>query len=42
MTSIRLARKEDLNELAKIYKDLYGESILNEDWSIEKSYGRSF
>lgn len=39
MTNIRLAIKEDLNELAKIYKDLYGESILNEDWSIEKSYG---
>lgn len=39
MTNIRLARKEDLDELAKIYKDLYGESILNEDWSIEKSYG---
>ena len=32
MTNIRLARKEDLDELAKIYKDLYGKSILNEDW----------
>lgn len=39
MTNIRLVRKEDLDELAKIYKDLYGKSILNEDWSIEKSYG---
>ena len=31
MTNIRLAVKEELNELAKIYKDLYGESTLNED-----------
>lgn len=39
MINIRLAKKEDLKELARIYKNLYGESILNEDWSIEKSYG---
>lgn len=39
MTNIRLAKKDDLDNLAKIYKDLYGESILKEDWSIEKSYG---
>lgn len=39
MINIRLVKKEDLKELAKIYRDLYGKSILNEDWSIEKSYG---
>ena len=38
MTNIRLAKKDDLDNLAKIYKDLYGESILKEDWSIEKCY----
>lgn len=38
MTNIRLVKKEDLKVLAKIYKDLYGKSILKEDWSIEKAY----
>lgn len=37
MLNIRLVKEEDLEELAKIYKELYGESILNEDWSIEKA-----
>lgn len=39
MVNIRLVKKEDLMTLAKIYKDLYGKSILNEDWTREKSYG---
>lgn len=37
MTNIRLAKKEDLDILAEIYKELYGNSILGEDWATEKS-----
>lgn len=38
MIDIRLVKEGDLKELAKVYKDLYGKSILKEDWSIEKSH----
>ena len=37
MINIRLVREEDLDILAEIYKDLYGNSVLEEDWSVEKS-----
>jgi len=37
MINTRLGRKEDLRLLAEIYKELYGDSILGEDWAIEKS-----
>lgn len=33
MIKLRLVRKEDLKPLAKIYKDLYCSSILNENWT---------
>lgn len=32
MINIRLVREEDLDILAEIYKDLYGNSVLEEDW----------
>lgn len=38
MTKLRLAKKEDLKQLAKIYKDLYCSSILNENWTEETAY----
>lgn len=38
MIKLRLAKQEDLKPLAEIYKDLYGSSILNENWSIETTY----
>ncbi len=34
---IRLAKKEDIPELAKIYKDLYDNVDIGEDWTIEKA-----
>ena len=34
---IRLAKKEDLNELAKIYKDLFDDPAIGESWSIERT-----
>lgn len=38
MINLRLAKQEDLYILAEIYKDLYGKSTLNEDWSNEECY----
>lgn len=38
MIKLRLVKKEDLQALATIYKDLYCSSILNENWSIETAY----
>ena len=38
MINIRLAKKTDLNSLAVIYKNLYDNAVLKEDWSVEKSY----
>lgn len=35
---IRLVEKEDLGQLAKIYKDLYDNVDIGETWTIEKSY----
>ena len=35
---IRLVEKEDLGQLAKIYKDLYDNVDIGENWTIEKSY----
>ena len=34
---IRLVKKEDLDDLAVIYKDLYDNADIGEDWSIEKA-----
>lgn len=34
---IRLCKKEDLDELAVIYKDLYDNADIGEDWTIEKA-----
>ena len=34
---IRLVKREDLKDLAVIYKDLYDDVDIGEDWSIEKS-----
>ena len=34
---IRLAKKEDLEDLAVIYKSLYDDVDIGENWSIEKS-----
>lgn len=38
MISFRLAKKEDLRPLAEIYKDLYCNSVLNENWSEDTAY----
>lgn len=38
MIKLRLAKKDDLKPLAKIYKDLYCSSILNENWTEETAY----
>lgn len=38
MIKLRLAKKQDLKPLAKIYKDLYCNSILNENWTEETAY----
>lgn len=35
---IRLVKKEDLNALAIIYKDLYDNADIGENWSVEKAY----
>ena len=35
---IRLVKKEDLNDLAIIYKDLYDNADIGENWTIEKAY----
>ena len=34
---IRLVKKSDINELAKIYKDLYDNVDIGENWTIEKA-----
>ena len=34
---IRLAKKEDIKYLAPIYKDLYDNADIGENWTIEKS-----
>ena len=34
---IRLVKKNDINELAKIYKDLYDNVDIGENWTIEKA-----
>ena len=34
---IRLVKKEDINDLAIIYKELYDNADIGEDWSVEKS-----
>ena len=38
MITFRLVKKEDLNVLSKIYKDLYFNSVLNENWTEETAY----
>lgn len=38
MINFRVAKKEDLKYLAEIYKDLYCNSILNENWSEDTAY----
>lgn len=38
MYSIRTVKKTDLMQLSVIYKDLYNNSILNENWSINAAY----
>jgi ribosomal protein S18 acetylase RimI-like enzyme len=38
MINFRLAQKEDLKPLANIYKGLYYNSILNENWSEDTAY----
>lgn len=35
---IRLVKKSDLNDLAIIYKDLYDNADIGENWTIEKAY----
>ena len=35
---IRLVQKSDIEELAKIYKDLYDNADIGENWTIEKAY----
>lgn len=35
---IRLVEKTDIEELAKIYKDLYDNADIGENWTIEKAY----
>jgi hypothetical protein len=35
---IRLVKKSDLNDLAIIYKDLYDDADIGENWTIEKAY----
>ena len=35
---VRLVKKSDLEELAKIYKDLYDNVDIGENWSIESAY----
>lgn len=34
---IRLAKREDINELAKIYKDLFDDPAIGESWSIKRA-----
>lgn len=35
---IRLVEKSDIEELAKIYKELYDNADIGEDWTVEKAY----
>lgn len=35
---IRLVQKSDIEELAKVYKNLYDNVDIGENWTIEKSY----
>ena len=35
---IRLVKKTDLNHLAIIYKHLYDNADIGENWTIEKAY----
>lgn len=35
---IRLVQKTDIEELAKIYKDLYNNANIGEYWTVEKAY----